>query len=131
MSIVADSYRFVVGVDTHAATHTLTLIEAGSGARRDQAQFPTSPAGLSRAVSWINRRCAGQPTLVAIEGTGSYGIGLAHFDMERLGFDRFVVSLGKIAAGIAAMAKRGVQRGSGAWAAARRAIGTRNGEQLT
>ncbi len=31
MSIVADHYRFVVGVDTHAATHTYALVESPSG----------------------------------------------------------------------------------------------------
>jgi transposase len=82
LSIVADSYRFVVGVDTHAATHTLALIEAGSGARRDQAQFPTSPAGLNRAVAWISRRTAGESALIAIEGTGSYGATLTSHALD-------------------------------------------------
>ncbi len=42
--------------------------------------FPTTPAGLSRAVAWIGRRTSGlADVLVAIEGIGSYGAGLARF----------------------------------------------------
>lgn len=78
MSIVADQFRFVVGVDTHAATHTYSLIDA-AGREIDQQQFPTSPAGLARAVGWIGRRTDGDlnGTLVAVEGTGTYGAVLA------------------------------------------------------
>jgi hypothetical protein len=32
MAIVADQYDFVIGVDTHAASHTLALITASTGA---------------------------------------------------------------------------------------------------
>ncbi|MGH3350553.1 MAG: IS110 family transposase [Nocardioides sp.] len=78
MTIVADLFRFVVGVDTHAATHTYTILES-SGRLIDQQQFPTSPAGLARAIDWIARRTEGDldATLVAAEGTGTYGAVLA------------------------------------------------------
>lgn len=79
MSIVADQYRYVVGVDTHAATHTYAIIEAPLGQLVDQACFPTSQAGLDRALAWIGRRTGGdlQGVLIAAEGTGSYGQVLA------------------------------------------------------
>jgi hypothetical protein len=48
MSIVADQYRFVVGVDTHAATHTYALVESPSGKELGTETFPTTTAGLSR-----------------------------------------------------------------------------------
>lgn len=42
--------------------------------------FPTTRPGLSRAVAWIGRRTSGlADVLVAIEGIGSYGAGLARF----------------------------------------------------
>ena len=50
MVIVAEQYDFVIGVDTQAASDTLALITSGTGALWQQAQFPTSPAGLRRAV---------------------------------------------------------------------------------
>jgi transposase len=73
MVIVADQYDFVIGVDTHAASHTLALITAGTGAIGQQAQFPTSPAGLCRAVGWIRRHTRDTATLIVIDGAGSYG----------------------------------------------------------
>ena len=71
---VADLYRYVVGVDTHAATHSYVIV-AANGALLDQATFPTTPAGLRRARDWIGRRTDGEcdAVLIAIEGTGSYG----------------------------------------------------------
>lgn len=47
MAIVADQYDLVIGVDTHAASHTLALITASTGAVGQQAQFPTSPQGCA------------------------------------------------------------------------------------
>lgn len=73
MAIVADQYDFVIGVDTHAASHTLALITAGTGAVGQQAQFPTSPSGLRRAVDWIERHTHQSPTLIVIADAGSYG----------------------------------------------------------
>ncbi len=72
---VADFYRYVVGVDTHAATHSYAIVSAPNGALIDQATFPTTPAGLRRARDWISRRTGGDldGVLVAAEGTGSYG----------------------------------------------------------
>jgi hypothetical protein len=50
---VAEEYDRVVGVDTHAATHTMTLLIAATGAVVEQRTFPTSVAGLRRALTWI------------------------------------------------------------------------------
>lgn len=83
MTIVADTYAYVVGVDTHAMTHHYAIIDARTGGLLDHAEFPTHAKGLLRATSWIARR-TGQATdgdlsriLVSIEGTRSYGTGLA------------------------------------------------------
>ena len=79
MPIVANTYRYVVGVDTHAATHTYAVIDCATGAVLDEATFPTTPAGLGRAIGWVERRTlisSGgdlDAVLIAVEGTGSYG----------------------------------------------------------
>jgi transposase len=77
--IVADAYQFVVGVDTHAATHQYAIIDTRTGGLVDDAEFPTHAKGLLRAAAWIARR-TGEPTggdldrvLISIEGTRSYG----------------------------------------------------------
>jgi transposase len=78
-TIVADAYQFVVGVDTHAATHHYAIIDTRTGGVVDDAEFPTHAKGLLRAADWIARR-TGEPTdgdldrvLISIEGTRSYG----------------------------------------------------------
>ncbi|EGD53193.1 transposase of ISAar41, IS110 family protein, partial [Gordonia neofelifaecis NRRL B-59395] len=76
MPIVADCYRYVVGVDTHAATHSYSIIEAVTARVVDEATFPTSAAGLARALAWIGRRTTDAGTagvLVSVEGSNSYG----------------------------------------------------------
>lgn len=80
MRTVAEEYDRVVGVDTHAATHTMTLLIGATGAVVEHRTFPTSAAGLRRALTWIRNRTQDQACLVVVEGTGSYGAGLAeHF----------------------------------------------------
>jgi transposase len=71
---VAETYRYVVGVDTHAATHSYAIVD-DRGALLDQTTFPTTPPGLRRALDWIGRRTEGDldSVLVSAEGTGSYG----------------------------------------------------------
>lgn len=76
MPIVAEQYTFVIGVDTHAATHSFALINATNGGIIDQAVFPTSPSGLDRACTWITRGIDEKAALVVIEGAGSFGAGL-------------------------------------------------------
>ncbi len=72
-AVVADAYRFVIGVDTHARFHCYAVVEAGTGRVLDEATFPTSRAGLGRAADWIGRRTVGEveAVLVSCEGTGS------------------------------------------------------------
>lgn len=86
MNTVRDEYTTIVGVDTHARTNTYALLEAVSGLVVDTATFPTSPPGLVRALAWIDRRRTPGRTLVAIEGTNSYGAtltrALAATDLE-------------------------------------------------
>jgi transposase len=77
MPIVAEQYRFVIGVDTHAATHSLALVAASTGANLDEAVFPNTVSGWDRAWNWITHRIDEQSALVVIEGVGSYGAGLA------------------------------------------------------
>jgi transposase len=80
MPIVAEQYRFVAGVDTHARTHTLAVIDSSSGRQVDAATFPATAAGSARATSWLTRRSSDPSTvLVSMEGTGSYGAKLREY----------------------------------------------------
>lgn len=78
MTIVAHTHRFVIGVDTHARNHALAILAAPTGEVIDDAQFPATAAGLTRAVSWAARRTGGDLNVLwVIEGIGTYGARLA------------------------------------------------------
>lgn len=78
MTIVANTFAYVIGADTHSRTHTLAVLDARTGARIDIQTFPTTPAGVARAGAWISRRSSGLgDVLVTIEGVGSYGARLS------------------------------------------------------
>jgi hypothetical protein len=78
MPIIAEEYQFVIGVDTHAASHAFAVVTAVNGAVISQDEFPATSAGVSRAVAWVARR-GGQPddVLVVVEGIGSYDADVA------------------------------------------------------
>jgi transposase len=78
MSIVAHTRPFVIGVDAHARTHALAILACPTGEVLHEAQFPTTAAGLTRALAWVARRIGADPeALWVIEGVGTYGARLA------------------------------------------------------
>ena len=84
-TIVAHTHPFVIGVDTHARTHTYAVLTA-AGQHLGTETFPNTPAGRSRAIAWSGRRSGGDlDVLWVIEGAGSYGAQLAG-DVARTGY---------------------------------------------
>ena len=79
MSIVAHSHPFVVGVDTHARNHVYAILAAATGALAGiPGHFPSTGAGINRAIDWVARRTdASADALWVIEGAASYGAILA------------------------------------------------------
>lgn len=75
MTIVAEKYAFVIGVDTHARTHTYVITDTKTGANTGCEVFPVTTAGINRAIGWITRNTSGE-ILIAVEGTCSYGASL-------------------------------------------------------
>lgn len=75
MTIVAEKYAYVIGVDTHAKTHTFAIADTSTGACLGCEAFPVTAAGIKRAVSWIRRNTHGA-VLASVEGTCSYGASL-------------------------------------------------------
>ncbi len=65
----------VVGVDTHADTHTACVLDADNGARLATHTFPTSGAGYQALLAWASN--FGTISQMGIEQTGSYGAALA------------------------------------------------------
>lgn len=78
MTIVAHSRPYVIGVDCHARTHTYVIIDTTTGQQLGCQQFPTTTAGIPRAIAWAGRATGGDAeTLWVIEGVASYGARLA------------------------------------------------------
>jgi transposase len=67
--------RVVGGVDTHAETHHAAVLHAGTGQLLADQAFPATSAGYGQLLAWMAR--FGVVDRVGVEGTGSYGAGLA------------------------------------------------------
>jgi transposase len=78
VTIVAHAHPFVIGVDTHARNHALSILAMPNGEVVDDAEFPTTSAGMARALEWAGRRTGGDlEALWVIECSASYGAQLA------------------------------------------------------
>jgi transposase len=62
------------GVDTHADMHVAAALDSVGGLLGVE-EFPTNPGGYRRLLEWLGG--FGTVVLVGVEGTGSYGAGLA------------------------------------------------------
>lgn len=72
---MAKTSRTVIGgVDTHADTHTAAALDS-AGRLLGHRQFATTAGGCQALLAWLRRH--GQLKAVGVEGTGSYGAGLA------------------------------------------------------
>jgi hypothetical protein len=69
VTIVADRYRFVTGVDTHSKNHQYAVLDS-IGRLVEERSFPTDPGGIARATHWLETVTQGQPQLVSIDGAG-------------------------------------------------------------
>jgi hypothetical protein len=76
--MLADELDYVVGVDPHRDTHALAIVHAVTGAALFGAQVAANKSGYAQAVCLAEREAPGRRAW-AIEGTGSYGAGLARF----------------------------------------------------
>ena len=83
MTTVADVVDAVAGVDTHADTLAVA-VAARSGVVVAEAEFAATGAGIEDLIGWVVERAPGPRLLFAVEGTRSYGIGLARA-VARLG----------------------------------------------
>ncbi|WP_402464646.1 IS110 family RNA-guided transposase [Isoptericola aurantiacus] len=78
VTIVAHTRPFVIGVDTHARNHALSILATPHGESVDEAEFPATRTGMARALEWVGRRTGGDlEALWVIECSASYGAQLA------------------------------------------------------
>jgi transposase len=80
--MLADELDFVVGVDPHRDTHALAIVQTTTGAALFEVQVTASERGYQQALRLAEREAPARRAW-AIEGTGSYGAGLARFLQAR------------------------------------------------
>ena len=78
--ISSRTVQVIIGVDTHKDQHVAVAID-GRGVRLDEKQVPVAVCGYEELERWS--RSLGQIHAFGIEGTGSYGAGLARFLTDR------------------------------------------------
>lgn len=66
----------VIGVDTHADTHTAAAVDA-FGRILATIEIEATPAGYRQLLAWARK--LGRVQRAGVEGTGAYGAGLARF----------------------------------------------------
>jgi transposase len=76
--MVADEVDYVVGVDTHLDEHVLAVVAAPSGAVLARQSVQAHGRGYAAALRFAAEAASGA-RVWAIEGTGSYGAGLARY----------------------------------------------------
>lgn len=79
--MLADELDFVIGVDTHRDEHALALVACPTGACRGEAVIAADGRGYSEALALVLERAPGRRAW-GVEGTGSYGKGLARYLAE-------------------------------------------------
>jgi transposase len=80
--MLADELGYVLGVDTHRDEHVLAVVTAPAGAVIAGTTAPANVRGYRQLLRVAARHAPGRRAW-AIEGTGSYGAGLARYLAER------------------------------------------------
>jgi transposase len=76
MTIVEDARVITGGVDTHADTHVAAALDPLGGVLGVR-EFPATAAGYAGLLGWLSG--FGTVAQAGVEGTGSYGAGLARY----------------------------------------------------
>ena len=85
------------GVDTHLDVHVVAALDE-LGVLVGVESFPTTPAGYRALLGWLGSH--GEVVVVGVEGTGSYGAGLArHLQRKGWRWWRSTVRTVSVAAG--------------------------------
>ncbi len=75
-TMIEPTTRVTAGADTHRDQHVVAALDERGG-QLGVRSFPTTPAGYRHALAWL--RGFGAVERVGVEGTGSYGAGLARY----------------------------------------------------
>jgi transposase len=80
--MLADELDYVVGVDPHRDTHSFAVVEVRSGGVVFEATAVANGEGYAQILCLVEQHAPGRRAF-AVEGTGSFGAGLARFLLSR------------------------------------------------
>jgi hypothetical protein len=80
MTIVEETRAITGGAGTHSGVHVAAALDPLGGLLGTR-EFPATSAGYAGLLGWLGK--FGHVALVGVEGTGSYGAGLARYLAER------------------------------------------------
>ena len=78
IGMLADQLDYVIGVDPHRNAHAVGIVEARTGVVVFEATVPADSGGYADTQRLAEQHAPGRRAF-AVEGTGSYGAGLARF----------------------------------------------------
>lgn len=78
MQMVADDVAFVIGGDTHGASHALAVLGRATGVVLAERSIAATAVGYRAALAWADEQTPGV-RVWALEGTGHYGAGLTRY----------------------------------------------------
>lgn len=81
MTMLADTYDYVIGVDTHKQSHTAAVVAGGTGAVLEHTTVSATTDGYAELALTADRFSTSR--VWALEGACGYGAGLARFLTER------------------------------------------------
>ena len=90
--MLADELDYVIGVDPHRDTHALAVVDVRSGAVVFEATAVADGEGYESVLRLANQHARGRRAF-AVEGTGSFGAGLARF---LVGQEERVLEVGRL-----------------------------------
>ena len=76
--MLADELDYVIGVDPHRDTHALAVVDVRSGGVVFEATAVADGEGYASVLRLADQHAPGRRAF-AVEGTGSFGAGLARF----------------------------------------------------
>jgi transposase len=84
MTMLAEEVDAVIGGDTHRDSHALEMATP-TGATISTVEIRNDDSGFADAIAWIAAHAPGPRVTVGLEGTRSYGVGLARA-LQAVGF---------------------------------------------
>ena len=83
MVVLASSVEHVIGIDPDRDRVTASVVDTATTGEQATAVFETTRKGYERLLKWADRHTQTAGRVWSVEGTGSYGAGLASYLTSR------------------------------------------------